>query len=134
MTQKSLNALALTLLKLTSLTNMAYPRHLPQQEFWYHGTGIDQARSIVADGKLRQGMGVYFANTLEGALNFGLGRAQGTVAVFCVPTHTIKDLELSLDHDPEQYPEGLVCAVTDSSVKIHHSMLKTFKFAPVSDV
>lgn len=113
--------------KLNLLTDMTYPRHLPQQAVWYHGTAVDKAQDILDSGYLKSALGVYFANTLEGALNFGLERAQGTVAVFCVPTDTIVDLELSTDHDPEQYPEGLVCAVTDTKVPVEAHMIRLFK-------
>lgn len=106
---------------------MTYPRHLPQQAVWYHGTTVTKAKQIIESGYLRSGLGVYFANTLEGALNFGLDSDQDTVAVFCVPTDGICDLELSTDHDPEQYPEGLVCAVTDTKVEVTDTMLKTFR-------
>ena len=87
---------------------------LTNQEYWFHGTSVENAHKICADGKLVGKHGIYFANTIGYATAFARFHDKTKdVVVFKVPTERLEDvakLSPGLDHDPAFYPKDLEVA------------------------
>jgi hypothetical protein len=103
---------------------------LPKKKYWYHGTTLDKAKTIISEGVLRDmGYGLYFANRNDYASTFAhmrdLPNFDQSVVVFKIPAKQIPNIELGCDHNPSSFPSDLITAVSyDCNIPVNHNHIQ----------